>query len=92
MTTSETRVTVNIPSAEKWELDNDGTYTVKIEFEKEEYNRLRIELDSIPDYVSGIKAEHNGIRLVARDITNIVSSFLTFIAAPTAKTSSKMRT
>ena len=81
----ENKVSVNIPSAEKWTLNEDGTYTVKLAFAEDVYNDLRIELDSIPDYITCIKTGVNSIELVAHNISNIVGSFLTFIMAPTMK-------
>ena len=92
LATKETKVTVNIPSAEKWELNEDGTYSIKIAFAEDVYNSLRIELDSIPDYITSIKSGTNGITLVAHGITDIMGSFLTFIMAPTVKKVVRSRT
>lgn len=88
----ETKVTVNIPSAEKWELNEDGTYSIKIAFAEDVYNSLRIDLDSIPDYITCIKTGTDGIVLIAHGITDIVGSFLTFITAPTMKKVVRNRT
>ena len=84
-TAKENKVTINIPSAEKWELNSDGTYSIKIAFAEDVYNSLRIDLESIPDYISGIKTGTDGIVLVAHSIADVMGSFLTFIMAPTMK-------
>lgn len=85
LATKENKVSVNIPSAEKWTLNQDGTYNIKISFSKDVYNQLRIELDTIPEYISAVKTSVGGIELVAHSIADVMGSFLTFIMAPTMK-------
>ena len=63
-------IALNIPDPEKWNKNDNGSFSTKIEIDTAicARNVLRIILESIPDYITSVKATLSSIELRATEL------------------------